>query len=172
MTKRSDNIDVEKLLSDYCQDNSLRGVQKLLEKYDDIDMSYHDGIFFRLAISNNSVVMLKLLIDYFEHYILGKYEIGSVDYLISKNHLVEILEEQIDFEDLGNEMHKILEPYERQYSEGEYFDEGSFADADFSVFGGQVGVGGGLQHSGNLNVHHETNVLGQNASEIHHVPAH
>jgi hypothetical protein len=118
MYSHNESLNLEKLIFSYCQDDDVEEVKSTLEKHPNIDIFYKDGMFFRLAVSNGSTKMLKLLIDYVEQSIFGKYEFGSVGYLLIKNHLVEVLEEQVDFEDLGNDMHKILEPYERQCSEG------------------------------------------------------
>ena len=120
------------MLFSYCQDNDVEEAKAILEKNPNIDVFYKDGMLFRLAISNGSVEMLKLLIGYIEKSILGKYEFGSVDYLLIKNHLVEVLEEQIDFEDLRDDIHKVLEPYERQYSDGVYLSDDDYQDTAFA----------------------------------------
>jgi hypothetical protein len=158
-------------LLDFCSSNWPDKVQKLLdENIGEIDVMYDHGSFFRLAIARNSVKLLDILLKYFEKTKLQEEQAR----LIMQHKLGDILEEALKSYEVSDEMNEILKPYlweDDSDSEQDLRDIIDDTGGGYAFYVG-VGVGDGLQYSGNLNVHHETNVLGQNASEIHHVPAH
>ena len=56
----------EKLLSDYCRWDDSNSVIKLLKQNFIIDLTYNDGIYFRLSIKHNNIKMLNSLLQYYE----------------------------------------------------------------------------------------------------------
>jgi hypothetical protein len=99
------------MLSDYCRWNQPDKVKKLLEDSGkDIDITYDDGNFFRLAISKSSTEILNTLLNHFETTKLtGDKE--SISYKAAHYKLREILEKIVDEVDISPEIQKILNKY-------------------------------------------------------------
>jgi hypothetical protein len=169
----------ESILYDYCRRDSFKSAGEFLNslerEHKSIDIMYNNGLFFRLVLSSKSVDSQKIkfltsLLKYFEK-TKPQEEYAR---LIMQHKLGDILEEALKSYKVSDEMNEILKPY--LWEDDSDYEQGleDIIDDTGGGYGFYVGVGVGdrLQYSGNLNVHHETNVLGQNASEIHHVPAH
>lgn len=86
-------------------------VSSILNKNIDLDLTYNEGEFFTLAIENNSVEIIKTLLDYFNEHHLSKYTSGSKEYLLLKNKMRDILEVAIEDVNLSEEMKEILSPH-------------------------------------------------------------
>ena len=86
-------------------------VSNILNKNTDLDLTYNEGEFFTLAIEGNSVEIVKTLLDYFNNNQLAKYKSGSIEYLLLKNKMRDILEIAIEDVSLSEEMDEVLNPY-------------------------------------------------------------
>ena len=86
-------------------------VSNILNKNTDLDLTYNEGEFFTLAIEDNSVEIVKTLLDYFNNNQLAKYKSGSIEYLLLKNKMRDILEIAIEDVSLSEEMEEVLNPY-------------------------------------------------------------
>jgi hypothetical protein len=98
-------------LSDRISWKNVSLVSNILNKNIDLDLTYNEGEFFTLAIENNSVEIIKTLLDYFNENHLSKYTSGSTEYLLLKNKMRDILEVAIEDVSLSEEMKEMLSPY-------------------------------------------------------------
>lgn len=98
-------------LSDRISWNDKSLVCDLLERNKDLDITYKDGKFFIMAVEDNNIEIVKILLDYFNDNQLVKYTTGSAEYLLLKNKLRDILEIAIEDVDLSREMKEALSPY-------------------------------------------------------------
>jgi hypothetical protein len=92
----------------YCRRDYTEKAVAILEKSNDIDVFYEDGIFFKFAISKSNVEMCKSLLEYFNN---KQFPIHNQDYEEAKEKLTEILEGAIDGLELSQEMKEALAPY-------------------------------------------------------------
>jgi hypothetical protein len=121
-------------LSDRISWNDKSLVSDLLERNKDLDITYKDGKFFIMAVEDNNIEIVKILLDYFNYNQLVKYTTGSVEYLLSKNKLKDILEIAIEDVNLSQEMKEVLSPYiDFEGSEHNTLND-SFSDIDQTTF--------------------------------------
>lgn len=99
-----------RLLSNYCRWNDNKSVMELLNQSLDIDLTYNDNIYFRLAFKNNNVEMLNSLLEYYEKTQL-EVDTNSLEYKIAKHKLQTILQDAINSFDVSKEMQVILDKY-------------------------------------------------------------
>lgn len=99
-----------RLLSNYCRWNDNKSVVELLDQSLDIDLTYNDNIYFRLAFKNNNVEMLNSLLDYYEKTQLQG-DSNSLEYKVAKHKLQTVLQDAINSVDVSKEMQAILEKY-------------------------------------------------------------
>ena len=76
-----------------CKNNLYKQVAELcLEKLPEpINILYENGLAIRLAVKNNNLRLLVLLIDYHIGETLKKYNFDTTDYNISKHRLKEVI---------------------------------------------------------------------------------
>ncbi len=79
-------------LYDYCRRNQPEKVLRLLQTApDDLDIMYQNGAFFRIAISKNSSLILKALLQYFKDQELSAYDDkDSMEYKIAITKLRDV----------------------------------------------------------------------------------
>lgn len=104
-------------LSNYISWEDTKEVKKLLEKESDIDLTYKEGLFFKLAIKHNNKELFNTLLEHFEKIQLKEKDIDSIEYKLLKYELRKILEEAIDSFEISEEMEKMLAPYLPQEEE-------------------------------------------------------
>ncbi|BBB57756.1 hypothetical protein MPCS_01767 (plasmid) [Candidatus Megaera polyxenophila] len=100
----------EKLLSDYCRWDDSNSVIKLLKQNFIIDLTYNDGIYFRLSIKHNNIKMLNSLLQYYEQNNL-KDDSNSLEYKVAKYKLQQILQDAVNTFTPSKEMEVVLEKY-------------------------------------------------------------
>lgn len=88
----------------------IEKTKELLEDNSGLDLIYKDGILFGLAISNESIQMLEVLISYYEQNNLQS-DPDTIDYKIAKYKLAEIIQHEANAYDFSNEMQSLLAPY-------------------------------------------------------------
>ena len=100
-------------LYDYCRRNQPEKVLELLQTApDELDIMYQNGTFFRLAISKNSSLILKALLQYFEDHELSAYEDkDSMEYKITVAKLRDILKDAVEYNCAYDEIEDILYQY-------------------------------------------------------------
>ncbi len=86
-------------------------VVTLLNRKNDLDLTYDNGTFFNMSIENNSYDIVKVLLEYFERNQLNAYKQGSYEYSLLKGKMRNILEQAIEYNDISLEMKNILSPY-------------------------------------------------------------
>lgn len=99
---------IEDRLFDFCRWNSSDRVQSLLSSSSNIDIFYDNGKFFDLAISNNSPVILKALLNYFEQ---KKLIYQGDERLKFEYKLKNILYEYSSQYNLPEEISELISPY-------------------------------------------------------------
>lgn len=104
-------------LSNYISWDDAKEVKRLLEKEDDIDLTYNEGLFFKLAIKHDNNEILNVLIEYFDKTQLKEKELDSMDYKLLKYELRKILENAVDSFEISEEMERVLAPYLPQEEE-------------------------------------------------------
>jgi hypothetical protein len=110
-------------LSDFIASNRGDLVSDILSNTKDLDMTYSDGNFFRLAIDNNNHSVTRDLLSYFESNQLSQCKPSSIKYILLKDKIKNILEVAVEDVELSQGMKGILSPY---------IDfEGSERDSDF-----------------------------------------
>lgn len=103
-------INYNSMLCNSCRWNDNQGVIVLLNKNLNIDLTYSDGIYFRLALKYQNVDMLNTLLDYYEKTAMaGGYD--STEYQTAKHKLQDILEDAIKSYDTSEEIQKVLNKY-------------------------------------------------------------
>jgi len=100
----------EKLLSDYCRWDDSNSVIKLLKQNFIIDLTYNDGIYFRLSIKHNNIKMLNSILQYYEQTNL-KGDSNSLEYKVAKYKLQQILQDAVNTFTPSKEMEVVLEKY-------------------------------------------------------------
>ena len=91
-------------LIDKISSGRVKAAESVLLGNKDFDLTYNDGICFKLALGIRSPEMVKTLIKYFEDNQLSKYELGSQDYILLKNQVREAIELAIEDVSLDNKM--------------------------------------------------------------------
>jgi hypothetical protein len=84
-----------------------------------------------MAVEDNNIEIVNILLDYFNDNQLVKYTTGSAEYLLLKNKLRDILEIAIEDVDLSQEMKEVLSSYID--FEGSKNND-SFSDIDQTIF--------------------------------------
>lgn len=100
----------EKLLSDYCRWDDTNSVIKLLKQNFIIDLTYNDGIYFRLSIKHNNIKMLNSLLQYYEQTSL-KGDSNNLEYKVAKYKLQQILQDAVNTFTISKEIQEVLEKY-------------------------------------------------------------
>lgn len=103
-----------KVLFDYCRWNKPDKVKELLEESgDSIDITYKDGIFFRLAVSEPSAELLDVLLGYYEKTKLADDTSTdkSTDYIASKRKISQILQDAVETYGSSDEIQERLSSY-------------------------------------------------------------
>ncbi len=101
----------ENLLYDYCRWNWVTEAQRVL--YDNseelVDVTYDDGIFFKLALSMESTELLKVLLDYCHDYfhLEDNPATYNLEHKKIKHSLLEIFENSV----VSDTMQKVIESY-------------------------------------------------------------
>lgn len=98
-------------LSNYCRWNETKGVSKVLDESSDIDLTYENGIYFRLSIKHNNIKMLKTLLEYYEKTQLQGDSENQYMISLAKHKLQIILQDAVRSFDISSEMQKILNQY-------------------------------------------------------------
>ncbi len=103
-------------LYNYCcrdeKDNPIwiKSVKRLLRNNPDLDLTKREGFVFSLAISNQSIKMLSILLNYYEQNSLQA-EPDTLEYKVAKYKLATIIQDAADDYDLSEEMKNLLAPY-------------------------------------------------------------
>jgi hypothetical protein len=109
------------ILYSFCCRNDTDQVKKTLDRYDkdrdQLDILDEEGIFFKLAISNNNYEICDALISFFEN----KQNPSTEE----KEQLQDMLEETTSFADISKEMRLVLKNYVP-------YEEDSRLEEDFS----------------------------------------
>ena len=103
-----------------------------LDKNSDLDLTYKEGKFFILAVEDNNIKIVEPLLGYFNNNQLAKYTMGSIEYLLLKNKMRDILEIAIEDVSLSEEMKEILSPYIN--SEGSHYDIDDYQESNLENF--------------------------------------
>ena len=98
-------------LSDYISWDDNDKVVKMLNQHSDIDLTYDDGIFFKLAVKHNNVKIVKELFGYLNRTKLQIKEIDSIDYKLAKSKISQILQDAENSFEVSEEMQQVLAPY-------------------------------------------------------------
>ncbi len=102
---------ISRKLYHHCSLNNTVEVKKLLETYaDEINITEKNGLYFGLAISQDSLEMLKILLDFHTKKIL-QYPRDSDEFLDAQSDLCEILQEGLDSNDVSSEMQILINKY-------------------------------------------------------------
>lgn len=104
-------------LSNYISWEDTKEVKRLLERESDIDLTYKEGLFFKLAIKHDNKELLNTLLEHFEKIQLKEKDVDSIEYKLLKYELRKILEEAVDSFEISEEMEKVLAPYLPQEEE-------------------------------------------------------
>jgi len=99
-----------RLLSNYCRWNDNKSVMEVLNQNLDIDLTYNDNVYFRLAFKNNNVEMLNSLLDYYEKTQLQG-DSNTLEYKVTKHKLQQVLQNAINSVDISKEMQIVLDKY-------------------------------------------------------------
>lgn len=104
------NIIVYTKLSNYCSWDQTENLDRVLSQNTDIDLTYNDGIYFRLSIKHNSIKMLNSLLQYYEQNNL-KGDSNSLEYKVAKYKLQQILQDAVNTFNPSKEIQEVLEKY-------------------------------------------------------------
>ncbi len=95
----------------HCSLNNISELKELLKSHpDEINIIESHGLYFGLAISNDSVEMLKVLLDFYSKTKL-QCDHDSQEYLAAQSELCDILEEGIDSNEVSSEMQILINKY-------------------------------------------------------------
>ena len=105
-----------------CRDGFAKRVDKLLREEADevVDLTYSDGLYFRLAMNQKSSSLMNILLKYYEETQLND-DTESLKYKVSKYKLINILQDAYDSCYPSEEVRSIISPYTVQ-SESEIED--------------------------------------------------
>jgi len=102
-----------------------------LNKNSDLDLTYKEGKFFILAVEDNNIKIVEPLLDYFNNNQLVRYENRSLEYILLKNKMRDVLEIAIEDVSLSEEMKKQLSLYIN--FEDEEQDISDYQEEDFDL---------------------------------------
>lgn len=105
------------LLSDYVSWDDTKKVSDMLDKHKDIDLTYDDGLYFKLSIKHDNNKILNTLLQYYEQTKL-KENLDSLDYKVAKYKLQQILQSAANTFKLSKENQVALEKYLPQEGDG------------------------------------------------------
>ena len=104
------NIITHIKLSNYCGWDQSGNVDRILNQYTDIDLTYDNNIYFKLAIKHNNTKILGILLEYYEKTQL-KGDSNSLEYKVAKHKLQTVLQDAINSVDISEEMQVVLDKY-------------------------------------------------------------
>lgn len=104
------NIMVYTKLSNYCSWDQTENLDRILSQNVGIDLTYNNGIYFRLSIKHNNTKTLNSLLQYYEQTNL-KGDFESIEYKVAKHKLQQILQDAINTFTPSKEIQEILEKY-------------------------------------------------------------
>jgi len=96
------------LLSDYVSWDDTRKVSDMLNQHKDIDLTYDDGLYFKLSIKHNNIKILNSLLQHYEQTNL-KGNSDSLEYKVAKYKLQQILQDAVNTP--SKEIQELLEKY-------------------------------------------------------------
>ena len=100
----------ESTLFDYCRWNKTQKATNFLEQNDNLDLTYDEGVCFKLAIKKDNVIILEALLKYYKkHRLSGDGE--SAEYRQASWELNKILDDADSLYDFSHEVKDILNPY-------------------------------------------------------------
>ena len=122
-----------------CKNNLYSQVEKLLlQKLPEcIDVLYKDGLAFELAIKNNNLQMLSILVNYYDKEILQRDISGTTNYNISVHKLKEIIADALQSFDTSTEILEFLRIkglLRIDYYESESEDDSDAIMRDFEIY--------------------------------------
>lgn len=124
------------LLSDYCGSGNYKAVLKLFKEKDDLDLTYGNGVCFKLVIKHSDVKILAVLLEYYQkHKLSGDRE--SVGYKQALFDLKKILEDTEDMFDFSQEVAEALAPYLCLEGDDNSSQEQDLSGTDNELFGDQ-----------------------------------
>ena len=98
------------LLSDYVSWDDTKKVSNMLNQHPDIDLTYDDGLYFKLSIKHDNIKMLNILLQYYQQTKL-KGDLNSIEYKEANHKLQQILQDTANTFRLSKESQTILEKY-------------------------------------------------------------
>jgi len=126
-------------LSDRIGAKKYNMVMSILNNNKELDITYNEGEFFIIAIKNNSVDIVKALLDYFKSNQLANSTISRIEDMSKEAQLLitkirNILDVATQDIDLSKEMKEVLSPYiDFEDSEHNTLND-SFSDIDQTTF--------------------------------------
>jgi hypothetical protein len=100
----------EVTLYNYIRRNDLKGVEDILYYNDRLDV-VSEKKYFNMAISNQNVQIVEVLINYFNNVQLVKHKHNQIECLLLKKQLHDVLEYAVEDVEISEEMKKLLSPY-------------------------------------------------------------
>lgn len=155
--------DIMSMLYSCCSNLNYRGALSLFRKYPNyIDLTYDDGILFKIAIAHESTALLHVLLDFYKETKLEGKE-DKLAYL----HLKHILQDAAEAHDLSLEIQKIIGPYVIEVEESDNENEQDLNGFDIAAGYSEQGDSSiHLSHSASeLFVHQNASVLLRSSSE-------
>ncbi len=104
------NIIVYTKLSNYCSWDQTENLDRILSQNVGIDLTYNNGIYFRLSIKHNNTKILNSLLQYYERTNLKGY-FESIEYKVAKHKLQQILQDAVNTFTPSKEIQELLEKY-------------------------------------------------------------
>jgi len=104
------NIIVYTKLSHYCSWDQTENLDRILSQNVGIDLTYNNGIYFRLSIKHNNTKILNSLLQYYERTNLKGY-FESIEYKVAKHKLQQILQDAVNTFTPSKEIQELLEKY-------------------------------------------------------------
>ena len=106
-------------LNDYISLNSIKQVQKVIEKYPtELNILYKEGIYFSLAIANQNIEILTILFDYFQQ--IESDLIFNLSVKIeNRAKLFRILENAQEAYGSSDKLHNLINRYYNKFVENE-----------------------------------------------------
>jgi hypothetical protein len=119
------------LLSDYCGSGNYKAVLKLFKEKDDLDLTYGNGVCFRLVIKHSDIKILAVLLEYYNKHKLSCSRESS-EYKHALFDLKKILEDAKDMFNFSKEVQMLLAPY--LSLEDENLQDQDLSEADDELF--------------------------------------
>lgn len=116
-------------LSNYISWDDNDKVMNMLGQYQDIDLTYDGGIFFKLGVKHNNIKIIAALFEYFNKTQLQDKIIDTIEYKLAKHKISTILQDAVNSFDISEEMQKVLTPYLPQEDNTDSQDDVSDIDA-------------------------------------------